>query len=182
MTEEESLNKAINQIIEIVPYHSSWPSSFEMERDRLRNLLPKYLLEIEHVGSTAVPNCPAKPIIDIIASVKSLQIADEILPILCHSSYTTSEEFNKSLVSSRWLMRHENGKRTFHLHLVLENSEEWNSKLKFRDMHRSDEVLLDKYIALKLSLMNEFKGDREAYTRAKDGFIREAMGDWETLT
>jgi GrpB-like predicted nucleotidyltransferase (UPF0157 family) len=176
MTEEESLNLAINEKITIFPYDSSWPSLFEIERDRLLNLLPECLLEIEHVGSTAVPNCPAKPIIDIVASVKSIQIADEILPILCSSSYTTSEEFNKSLVSSKWLMRHENGKRTFHLHLVLENSYEWNNKLKFRDMLRRDDVLLNKYIKLKLSLMNEFKEDREAYTRAKDGFIREALG------
>lgn len=176
MTEEESLNLAINEKIEILPYDPIWPVVFEEEKQRLLKLLAKYLLKIEHVGSTAVPNCPSKPIIDIIASVESLQIADEMLPVLCSSSYSTSPEFNKTLKNSRWLMKHDRGKRISHLHLVLKNSSDWNDKIKFRDLLRTDQVLLKQYIDLKVSLSKEFNDDREAYTRAKDSFVSQALG------
>ncbi len=75
-------------------------------------------------------------------------------------------------------MQHKNGKRTHHLHLVLENSSNWNDKILFRDILRNDKIVLEKYLALKLLLANNLKQDREAYTEAKSEFIQEVLGSW----
>lgn len=51
--------------VTIAPYHPGWPEQFEVERRTLRSLLAPLDIEIEHVGSTAVPGLCAKPIIDL---------------------------------------------------------------------------------------------------------------------
>ena len=62
--------------IEIAVYDDSWPLKFEIERSLLEVALAPWLVgTIEHIGSTAVANLPAKPVIDIMAPVRSLQVS-----------------------------------------------------------------------------------------------------------
>jgi GrpB-like predicted nucleotidyltransferase (UPF0157 family) len=174
MTEDESLQQAIHQPIQIVAYDPAWPQQFEQEKSRLAHLFPQ-LIQIEHVGSTAVPGLDAKPVIDIYATVASMEIADRLLPALCENGYVTSAEFNATLGNRRWLMRHANGRRTHHLHLVVSSSEHWQRAMRFRDQLRSDPALALAYVALKRSLAERHASDREAYTQAKTDFIHGAL-------
>lgn len=105
MDETESLNRAIHEEVALFPYDPTWPTLFEKERARLLDLFPDEFLAIEHIGSTAVPDLSAKPIIDILAGVDSISRADELLEPLCRAKYATSKEYNASLVGRRWLMR-----------------------------------------------------------------------------
>jgi len=59
--------------IVVVPYDEAWPSLFEEERDRIARAIGPCVEGIEHVGSTAVPGLAAKPVIDIMVGVKSLE-------------------------------------------------------------------------------------------------------------
>jgi len=86
---------------------------------------PANNLQIEHVGSTAVPGLPAKPVVDLMATVDSMALADRLIPRLLENGYVTSAEFNATLGDRRWLMRHADGHRTHHLHLVLPDSSAW---------------------------------------------------------
>lgn len=175
MDEEESLNRAIQEPVTIFPYDENWPTIFEEERDRLLRLFPDYFLAIEHFGSTAVPGLSAKPIIDILAGVDSISRADELMEPLCHAKYTTSMEFNASLVGRRWLMRWAEGRRTHHLHLMVYGSQEWDRRLAFRNILRAHTELAEQYEQNKRLWAAEFRSDREAYTAAKADFIREAL-------
>ncbi|MFL1453389.1 GrpB family protein [Marinobacter sp. GN3S48] len=175
MDEEESLNRAIQEPVTIFSYDENWPTIFEEERDRLLRLFPDYFLAIEHFGSTAVPGLSAKPIIDILAGVDSISRADELMEPLCHAKYTTSMEFNASLVGRRWLMRWAEGRRTHHLHLVVYGSQEWDRRLAFRNILRAHTELAEQYEQNKRLWAVEFRSDREAYTAAKADFIREAL-------
>jgi GrpB-like predicted nucleotidyltransferase (UPF0157 family) len=171
---ESSLNQAIREPIAIVPYDSAWPSQFELERNRLRTLFPRLLL-LEHIGSTAVPGMPAKPIIDCMAAVASMEVADQLVAQLCLNGYTTSDEFNRSLGDRRWLMRHAAGRRTHHLHLVLDQSVYLADSIRFRDKLRGHSEVARRYAQLKYELASEFGMDREAYTTAKTAFIVAAL-------
>lgn len=175
MNKQESLNRAIHEEVAIFPYDPAWPSMYEKERDRLLRLFLDDFLAIEHIGSTAVPGLSAKPIIDILAAVETLSRADELMEPLCRSSYTTSMEFNASLVGRRWLMRWAEGHRTHHLHLVRHGSEEWSQRIAFRDRLRASSGLAEQYEKRKLLWAAEFRSDREAYTAAKADFIREVL-------
>ncbi len=175
MDEKESLNLAIKEQVKIVSYDPLWPDQYESEKKRLLSLFPDSFLAIEHIGSTAVPGLAAKPIIDLVAAVTSMEIADTLLPSLCAKGYTTSAEFNLTLKDRRWLMRHFAGRRTHHLHLVLMNAEDWLNKLRFRDLLRSDTFVAGEYLKLKKSLAESVGSDREAYSEAKTDFINKVL-------
>ena len=53
------------EAIEIAAYSPEWPVLFEASKELIAQALPGVALNIEHVGSTAVPNLAAKPIIDM---------------------------------------------------------------------------------------------------------------------
>lgn len=171
MTESESLERAIHEEVALVPYDPQWPSHFVAERERLLSLFPSQLLDVQHFGSTAIPGMPAKPIIDILAGVESMGVAESLVEPLVRSSYTTSAEFNATLTDRRWLMRWAGGRRTHHLHIVVLGGTEWRRRLCFRDVLRSDSELAHRYALLKQELAVQHGADREAYTHAKSAFV-----------
>jgi GrpB-like predicted nucleotidyltransferase (UPF0157 family) len=61
--------------VEISEYDPSWPRLYEREEARIKSVLGERVLRLEHVGSTSVPELPAKPIIDIVLEVP--ESADE---------------------------------------------------------------------------------------------------------
>lgn len=75
MTEHESLQAAIHEEVALRAYDPHWPAMFEAERERLRLLFPDDFIAIEHMGSTAVPGLAAKPVIDILGGVASMEAA-----------------------------------------------------------------------------------------------------------
>lgn len=165
-----SVDRAIHEDVSLAAYNAAWPAQFAAERDRLVARFSQ-LLKIEHFGSTAIPGMPAKPIIDILAGVESMAVADALFePILAYS-YTTSREFNAMLPDRRWFMRSVDGRRTHHLHLVVLGSKSWVERLRFRDVLRSNAVLAQQYAKLKSELAAKYKRDREEYTNAKSEFV-----------
>ena len=177
VTESESLNRAIQEEVALVPYDPQWPSLFEAERNRLVRLFPTQFVDIQHFGSTAIPGMPAKPVIDLLAGVESMAVADSLVEPLLNSSYTTSAEFNATLVDRRWFMRWANGRRTHHLHIVVHGGAEWRTRLRFRDILRTDTELAHRYALLKEELAAQRSVDREAYTCAKSEFVLSVVGD-----
>jgi GrpB-like predicted nucleotidyltransferase (UPF0157 family) len=172
---EDSLSRAIGEDVHLVPHDPRWAAQFVAERDRLFDLLPDRFAAIEHIGSTAVPGFPAKPVIDLLAGVSSMAEADALLAPLCAYGYDTSAEFNATLPDRRWLMRHALGKRTHHLHLVVYGGESWVRHLQFRDLLRTDPATAARYARLKQGLAEQHRQDREAYTQAKAAFIEEVL-------
>ena len=175
ISEAHSLAAAINEEVALSAHDVAWAQAFDLERARLHALLPGVFLAIEHIGSTAVPGLVAKPVIDLMAAVQSLDGADLLIDRLCASGYTASAEFNATLTDRKWLMRWRDGRRTHHLHIVVRGSAPWNDRLAFRDALRHDSALADRYAKLKTELAATHRADREAYTEAKAEFVRETV-------
>ena len=171
----QSFGQAAHEPIQLAPWTSAWPAQYQRERDRLLSALPGRLVSIEHIGSTAVQGLAAKPVIDMVGGVTSMAVADALLDDLCALGYTTSVEYNAMLTDRRWLMRHANGRRTHHLHLVVFGSDAWRSRIAFRDALRADAALRQRYLELKQQLAAQHPTDREAYSRAKLPFIADAL-------
>ena len=62
-------------LIVVTDYNPAWPAMFEREPTKLATALGPLVVTIEHVGSTAVPGLAAKPIIDLLVGVRSLDDA-----------------------------------------------------------------------------------------------------------
>lgn len=172
MTDAQSLAAAIAEDVQLQAHDPTWAQAFELERDRLMALLPGVFVTIEHIGSTAIHGLVAKPIIDIMAGVPSLDGVDPLIALLCGNGYSTSQEFNDSLIDRKWLMRWRDGHRTHHLHIVARFGDQWLDRLAFRDALRRDAALAARYGALKSELAARHQRDREAYTDAKAAFVR----------
>lgn len=155
--------------IEIVPYDSSWPGLFVDEAEVLRDALTLWLAgPIEHIGSTAVPGLAAKPIIDIMAAVETLDASrPAILAVTdigyCYAPYQADIE--------HWFCKPSPAFRTHHLHLVPRGSAQWIRPIAFRNYLRAHADVASDYESLKRRLAEAHRGDREAYTQAKRPFI-----------
>ncbi|MEW5940023.1 MAG: GrpB family protein, partial [Chloroflexota bacterium] len=98
----------------IAPYDPNWPILFEQEKARLEGALGDHVLDIQHIGSTSVPGLGAKPIIDIMIAVRSLEEADEfcIRPIV-EMGYEYVKEFERETPMRRYFRKsNEAGVRT----------------------------------------------------------------------
>ena len=157
----------------VVPYDLRWPALFETERALLANALRPWLRgPIEHVGSTAVTGMPAKPVIDIMAGVESLEASRSALDVLGELGYQYAPYRTDVM---HWFCKPSFAERTHHLHLVPFQSLLWDERLGFRDCLRSDPAVAQEYGALKYHLAEIHRLDREAYTDAKGAFIARVL-------
>jgi len=159
--------------VEITDYDPLWPSKFQTERVLLERVLAPWLAgPIEHVGSTAIPGMPAKPVIDVMAAVNTLEASQAAINELRKIGYVY---FPYRSDIMHWFCKPSPAFRTHHLHLVPFGSERWVDCLAFRDRLRGDQPLAIEYATLKKKLATEFKFNREAYTEAKTPFLQRVL-------
>ncbi len=168
-----------NDNIELTPYNSDWPALAEKEIKILAALLPqKHIVDIQHVGSTAIPGMIAKPIIDIQIAVDSLEIikpiAIEILQSLDYQYWQDNPDPERLFFVKGMPPLGE--KRTHHVHIVEPTSKHWTGKILFRDYLRAHPAVARDYEQLKINLANKYQHDREAYTEGKSLFLQGILG------
>ena len=157
----------------VVPYDRSWPGRFEEERARLAEIIAPWLAgPIEHVGSTAVPGLAAKPVIDVMAAVESLEASRPAIEALTRDGWCY---FPYRPESMHWLCKPSPAARTHHLHLIPFGSPLWAERLAFRDHLRTHPDVAREYERLKRELAERYRFDREAYTDAKGAFVERVV-------
>ena len=158
--------------IEVVAHDQRWAERFAVAERELRVALSPFVLDIEHIGSTAVPGLAAKPVVDLMALVPDL---DAPVPVLVeHAGYELPAAYNAELHRRRFLCRPSAAHRTHHLHLT-DDPAELARLLTFRDRLRADPDLAAAYAALKRDAASRHRDDREAYTEAKAAFVARAI-------
>jgi GrpB-like predicted nucleotidyltransferase (UPF0157 family) len=169
---EQRIQEAIREEILVVPYDPRWPQLFQDEAEFLRARLPKSLIErIEHFGSTAVPGLAAKPVIDILVQVSSLEdTRTQIVPLLESEGYEYFWRTDRLPAYAWFIKRNTESKRTHHLHMVEADSKLWE-RLYFRDYLRDFPEEAGRYSDLKLSLAEKYPNDRVAYTEGKSAMV-----------
>lgn len=157
----------------ILPYDHAWPGRFAEERDRLMPALARWLAgPVEHMGSTAVPGLAAKPVIDLLAPVHSLDASRGAIAAVAALGYCYAP-YEPQL--RHWFCRPSFAHRTHHLHLVPIDSPEWRRPLAFRDYLKAHPDVAAEYASVKIDLARRYRDDREAYTQAKRPFIDHVM-------
>ncbi len=174
-TLEQRIQRVVREEISIVPYDSNWPALFRQEKEHLLECLPKELIRrIEHFGSTAVPGLSAKPIIDILVEVTSIeQTKEKIVSVLESQGYEyfwRPSVFKGQPFYVWFIKRNSAGARIHHIHM-LESHIEHSDELLFRDYLIEHTQTATEYQALKLRLVKLYPNDRETYTKAKTDFI-----------
>ena len=156
--------------ITLTEHNEKWIEWYAEEERRLAGILPPDDIRISHIGSTAIKNIWAKPIIDILVEIPaslSMETVKEILVrngCICMSEQENRKSFNRGYTSEGF------AEKVFHLHLRYRGD---NDELYFRDYMNDNTSSAKQYEELKLSLWKKFEHDRDGYTSAKTDFIAE---------
>lgn len=145
---------------------------FDDEASRIRPIFARSLLKIHHVGSTAVPGLMAKPEIDLLVVVESVELADEWRDPLSDLGYRRGGDISPGHI---FYKRDVEGTRTHKLHVFRVDHIEIEKMLRFRDCLRSHPDVREEYQALKLRLEEENTQGIREYIDAKAQFIEEVL-------
>ena len=175
-TLEERIKRVLQEKVSIAPYDPSWPGMFEEEKQHLRECLPQDLIRrIEHFGSTAVPGLRAKPIVDVLVEVSSLEeTRARVAPLLEAEGYDyfwrPTHGDDGPPFYAWFIKRNADGIRTHHVHMVEKDFEHWD-RLLFRDYLVEHPETAREYEALKMALARHYPNDRDTYTEGKTEFV-----------
>jgi GrpB-like predicted nucleotidyltransferase (UPF0157 family) len=161
------------KIVELVSYKKEWKTLFQKEKKLLLSAIGDFAPAVEHIGSTAIPQLEAKPIIDIMIGVRDFSEVEKYLSPLRKIGYEYRGELG---IKGRPFFRKGTATAsTHHLSLVRFGGEIWTRQLFFRDYLLEHAEAARSYGELKRDLAAKFKNDREAYTNAKTEFIEEIL-------
>lgn len=155
----------------VVPHDPEWATMFAAEAKAIETALGEALVAIHHIGSTSIPGIFAKPVMDILLEVLSLDDLDKRTSAMIELGYEAKGEFG--LMGRRYFRKDdERGVRTHQVHSYQVGSEEINRHLGFRDHMRRNADAAAAYSDLKRSLAAKFPDDADSYIAGKDAFIR----------
>ena len=153
----------------LTPHQPQWAEWAKDEIDILSKVLSEYSPAINHIGSTAIPEIWAKPIIDLLVEIpcdadwSAIKDTMECSGYICMSVSESRMSFNKGYTPNGY------AEKVFHVHIHHVGD---NDDIIFRDYLRNNPTIAHEYEALKLSLLPKYKHDRDGYTAAKSEFVK----------
>ena len=135
-------------------------------------------LEVEHIGSTAVPDCAGKGIVDLIALYPAgkLEATREAIDRIGFQRQKAGHIFPEERPMRVGAIQHAGKRYRLHLHLIGMDSPEKESLRRFRDALRADPALRDAYQAKKRAILRSGLREPKDYTHAKGEFINAVIG------
>lgn len=152
--------------VRLLPHDPAWDAEFLTVKAEIQQLWSGNVLDIQHVGSTAIPTILAKPILDVAVLLRSIEAMD----------HQALEDLGYDYLGHHgggWLyvLRSGNGDSLRHIHCYPQGDLDFMRQVTFRDHLLSHPETAAEYEQLKCSLLERFAGDRAAYTSRKTEFI-----------
>ncbi|MDV4342623.1 GrpB family protein [Methanoculleus sp. YWC-01] len=161
--------------VRVVDYDPIWPDLFRTEARQMEDILKENLIEVFHIGSTSVPGLKAKPIIDIMPVVLSIEQIDERSGQFEAIGYESMGELG---IPGRRYLRKGGENRTHQIHAFQYDSvQNITRHLAFRDYLRCHPDVCSAYAALKSELAMRYPGDIGGYCDGKDTFVKRVERD-----
>jgi GrpB-like predicted nucleotidyltransferase (UPF0157 family) len=135
-------------------------------------------IRVEHVGSTAVPGCAGKGIVDLMIAVPEgvMDAVKTTLEGLGFQRQTGRDPFPEDRPMRVGSMVHDGELFFVHVHAIAANSPEIEEMRFFRACLRSDPELLKAYVAQKREIISNGTTDPFDYTHEKGKFIKAVLG------
>jgi len=162
----------LNGTIELVPYDPKWPTLYAQLEAQIRRALGAKVLQIEHVGSTSVPNLAAKPIIDIVLAVQDSADESAYVPALEQAGFVLRirepDWFEHRMFKSPTVAGN--------VHVFTHGCEEMTRMLAFRDWLRTSDADRALYEKTKRELAGRVWRYTQDYADAKSEVVRAILG------
>ncbi len=136
-------------------------------------------VQVEHVGSTAVPGCAGKGIVDLMIPCRDgdeLASVKELLEKLGFQPQTNREPFPEDRPMRVGAIDHDGQTFPLHVHVIPADSPEVEEMRFFRACLRADSQLLKLYVAKKKQIIDDGVTDSLEYLHAKGEFIKMVLG------
>ncbi|AUD12842.1 MULTISPECIES: GrpB family protein [unclassified Planococcus (in: firmicutes)] len=162
----------------VTAYDERWPNAFEHAAAEILGMLESDCLDVQHIGSTAVPGLAAKPVIDLLVIVSDIEAIDRFEEDFRKLGYQAKGE--NGLPGRRYFERGGN-ERTHHVHCYEQGNPEVSRHLAFRDFLKANPQIAAAYGELKMKLAKQYPLDIEQYIKGKQAMVQEiekkAMGE-----
>ena len=151
-----------------MPHDEAWKDDFTAERERIETAVADSSVRIEHIGSTAIPTVWAKPVLDIaiLCGAKNLKAVADTLSQL---GYEYRGQYDEKRGHFYAVLDKDNI-RYCQAHIYTEANADWHSKLKFRDVLKSNVELAREYNDYKLELAKRV-ADKSEYAEIKSKWV-----------
>ena len=162
-------------------YNPKWKAVYEREANRILGAVVSTGARLYHVGSTSVPGIHAKPILDVLMAVSSLENLDAVKGKIEQLGYQARGEYG--LEGRRYFVLKKEGKTYVHLHCWQEERVEILRHIIFRSYLQHNPEMAKKYDAVKLEVLRQTGLSRSAYQDSKAPIIDEIMAkaqQWAT--
>ena len=160
-------------IVELEDYNYSWKDDYLKEEKLLKELLGNRIIEIHHIGSTSIEGLKAKPIIDILIVIDSLNNISEIEEIL--SKYDYHNRGQQGVPDRYFFAKGPEEARTHYIHFVEPKSNTYYNQVYFKKYLIEHPEYIKKCCDLKQQLALKYADDRPKYTQGKNEFITDVI-------
>lgn len=145
----------------------AWSEMARQMTNRLLEVVPQ--ATVEHIGSTSVPDLPAKPVVDLAVGVPADQIADVTQSLVEQEFDLEGEQPQHS-----WLSFPGRTARQHVVHVLEYQGRLWQRRLLFRDILRADGVARSRYLEVKREAAAS-SANWDEYTNAKTAVVRSIL-------
>ena len=149
-------------------HNPCWADWYSEEVGQLKSILPSDT-EYHHIGSTAINGIMAKPILDIIIAVNSIEQLKQSAQLLQENGYIIMSTSENRISLNKGYTEYGFAEKVFHLHIRLKGD---TDEVLFRDYLNAHPEIAKEYEQLKISLWKQYEHNRDAYTEAKTDFVK----------
>ena len=152
-------------------HQACWEEWYAEEEKRLKGVLPGYV-KLYHIGSTAIKDIWAKPIIDILMEIPKDCDMGNIRDLVISAGYICMSETVGRISLNRGYTEEGFAQRVFHVHIRYTGD---SDEILFRDYLNSHPQDAREYERLKLDLWKKYEHNRDAYTEGKTAFVKKIL-------
>lgn len=134
-------------------------------------------LIVEHVGSSSVPSCAGKGVIDLMLLYPpgQLEVAKKVLAELGFQRQTSRNSFPEDRPMRTGSVQFEGKTYRFHVHVLAADAQECTEMRAFRDRLRANPRIVAAYVARKREIIASGVSDSLEYAQVKGSFVRDIL-------
>jgi len=160
--------------VQLQPHDPQWRVLAEETIRVLYDVFGDRVVDIQHVGSTAIPGIHAKPIIDIAVGMRDMKVVLPLVGVLEQRGFLYRGEDHPG---QHLFVLGSSERRTHHIHVAAWNSEAWNHYICFRDYLGTFPEKARLYDSLKQQLAAQYPDNRKLYTAGKQTLIDRMLAE-----
>ena len=175
MSDQDAETRPASGPVRLCDPSPEWIAALARESEQLSSALGGVLLEIHHIGSTAIPGIRAKPIVDLVPVVVSLHKLDAARERLEVLGYSWWGEYGLARRRYCTLQDPVTGQRSINAHFFEQGDPEIERHVAFRDYLRAHPEAAREYEAVKIRSaalhpenVNDYNDGKSAWIRATE--------------